>query len=59
VIAAGACPSTLAATDSAYQGGTQISVNIGPTSADFGLSNGADLTPPLEQCMIIANCDAG
>jgi hypothetical protein len=58
VIADGTCPADLVSTDTAYQGGTQVSVNSAPLSGDFGLSVSADLTPALKKCMIVANCDA-
>lgn len=57
VIVDGACPATLAAADTAYQGGTQVSVNTAPSIADFGLSVSVDLTTPLEKCMIVGKCD--
>lgn len=56
-VIAGACPSTLAATDSAYQGASHFMLSDDPTLASFGLTDGADLSAPVQNCMIIANCD--
>ena len=55
-ILAGACPNTLAGVEAAYAGGTQIPVGTAPTSSSFGLDVGTDLSSPLHQCMIVANC---
>lgn len=56
VILAGTCPNTLAGLDTAYAGGTQVPAGTAPTSGSFGLAVGTDLSAPLHQCMIVANC---
>jgi hypothetical protein len=57
VIASGACPNTLSAVAAAYSGGTEVNISVAPTASDFGLAAGTVLTTPLENCMIIANCE--
>lgn len=57
VIAAGSCPSALAAINAAYGSGTQLSVATALTSSSLGLAAGTDLSMPLAKCLITANCD--
>lgn len=56
VIASGACPTTLAATNDAFAAGQQVAVGTAPTTGAFGLSTGLALS--AERCMVIANCGA-
>lgn len=60
-ITGGACPTTLAAAMAAWGdakvAGTSVAIDTALTASAFGVVAGQPFMPPMERCMIIANCE--